>query len=314
MDNPSAETCESYGLIKCDEDYGCPAFFDARATLKDDKLSGVVVFIIGLFLLYFNLFFLVKVLHHSLAGASKKIIYKATNVNPYVAMLIGTGFTMLVQSSSAFTSAITPLCGVGVISLEQMFPLTLGSNVGTTVTGILAALLNDNKAMQVALAHTTFNVTGILIWYPIPFMRAVPLAIARFHGRTTRVWKGYPFFYILIAFFVVPLTLLGVSSMFTQDSKALTVLGAIVSVIIFCLLAWMFYYCKYQGGMEKCKENVVKRQARADALKNIDEDMVWLKAKVKELSEHTGLPDEEAQVTPATGDVKDAAKNDEEDA
>ena len=38
--------------------------------------------------------------------------------------------TILVQSSSVFTSAITPLVGLGVISLERMFPLTLGSNIG----------------------------------------------------------------------------------------------------------------------------------------------------------------------------------------
>jgi hypothetical protein len=49
-------------------------------------------------------------------------------------------------------------------------------------------------------------------------------------------------------------------------------------------------------------------------LKNIDEEMAWLKAKVKELSEHTGLPDEEAQETTVPENEKDAAKNDEEDA
>ena len=307
MDNPTPEGCSSVGLIKCDEDFGCPAFFDPNATKDDDVLSGVAVFVIGIFLLYFNLYFLVKVLQRLLMGSNKRIIYKATNVNPYVGMLIGTGFTMLVQSSSAFTSALTPLCGVGVLTLEQMFPLTLGSNVGTTVTGILAALLSDSKAMQVALAHTFFNCTGILIWYPIPFMRAVPLAIARFHGRTTKIWKGYPFFYIFIAFFAVPLLLLGVSSMFTQDSKALSVLGAIVVCILFLICVWIFYYCKYQGGIEDCRARVIKRQARADALKNIDEEMAWLKAKVKELSDHTGLPDEEA---PATDSV--AAKEKDE--
>ena len=52
---------------------------------------------------------------------------------------------MLVQSSSIFTSALTPLIGVGVVSLERAFPLTLGANIGTTATGILAALASSSN-------------------------------------------------------------------------------------------------------------------------------------------------------------------------
>jgi len=307
MDNPTPDGCAE-GLIKCDDDLGCPAFFDPRASQADDVLSGIVVFIIGIFLLFICLYFLVKVLHHMIMGASTRIIYKATNVNPYLAMVIGMGLTILVQSSSVVTSALTPLCGIGVLRLEQMFPLTLGSNIGTTITGILAALLNDANSMQVALAHTFFNITGIIIWYPIPFMRAVPLAIARFNGRATRIWRGYPFLYLFIAFFLIPLILLGISTMFTQDSKALSTLGGIVVFILFIVLAWTTYYCKYQGGSAKCRETLVKRQARSDALVNIHEEMAFLKAKVKELSEHTGLPDEEAQEAP---EVNPVSKTDE---
>lgn len=67
---------------------------------------------------------------------STRIIYKATNVNGLIAMGIGAGVTVLVQSSSITTSVLTPLVGVGAIQLEQMFPLTLGANIGTTVTGL----------------------------------------------------------------------------------------------------------------------------------------------------------------------------------
>jgi sodium-dependent phosphate cotransporter len=53
----------------------------------------------------------------------------------YFAILVGCFMTILVQSSSIFTSALTPLAGIGVISLERIYPLTLGSNIGTTTTG-----------------------------------------------------------------------------------------------------------------------------------------------------------------------------------
>lgn len=53
----------------------------------------------------------------------------------YLAIFVGCIMTILVQSSSIFTSALTPLAGIGVISLERIYPLTLGSNIGTTTTG-----------------------------------------------------------------------------------------------------------------------------------------------------------------------------------
>jgi sodium-dependent phosphate cotransporter len=50
-----------------------------------------------------------------------------------------------------------------------MYPLTLGANIGTTVTGFLAAIVSANvNSLQVALAHLFFNLSGIVIWYPIP--------------------------------------------------------------------------------------------------------------------------------------------------
>jgi Na+/Pi-cotransporter len=236
MDNPTKDGCTTVGLIKCHEDFGCPAFFDTGATSKDDVLSGVIVFVIGLALLFSCLFLLIKVLNHVIWGVSTRIINKATDVNPYIAIVIGLGLTTVIQSSSVVTSTLTPLCGVGVLSLEQMFPLTLGANLGTTLTGIMAALLSDTHAMQVALAHLFFNVTGVLIWFPIPFMRAVPLTIARFNGRTARVWRLYPFLYISVAFLLVPLVLLGISTKFT--SKFLNISCGIAVVVVFLFLAW----------------------------------------------------------------------------
>lgn len=62
-------------------------------------------------------------------------------------MLLGAGMTVLVQSSSVFTSAMTPLVGLGVIRLERMYPLTLGSNIGTTGTGLLAAMAASGEQL-----------------------------------------------------------------------------------------------------------------------------------------------------------------------
>lgn len=77
---------------------------------------------------------------------------------------MGCVLTIIVQSSSVFTSSLTPLVGMGLVTLERVFPLTLGSNIGTTVTGILASISGPTKtlkfSLQIALCHTLFNICG----------------------------------------------------------------------------------------------------------------------------------------------------------
>ena len=306
--NPTKKTCE-VGLIACDKKTDkCPAFFQPEASRKDDQTSGLVVFIIGLGILFVCLFGLVTILQRMLLGMSTRVIYKATNINGYLGMILGAGITMLVQSSSITTSALTPLVGMGVLRLEQMLPLTLGANIGTTATALLAALLSTTDALQVALAHLFFNITGIIIWYPVPMMRNIPLHAARQLGKATRIWRGFPVVYIGVMFFCVPLLFLGLSYLFTQDSKGLTVLGSFLTVILFFVIVWLAYYCQFKGGKEKCYDFMVAREERQKALTTLPEDMEYLKAKIKELSEHTGLPDED----PESGDAADAEKEAEE--
>ena len=99
------------------------------------------------------------------------MLKKAASMDPYVAIGVGTGVTVLVQSSSITTSVLTPLAASDIISLEQMLPLTLGANIGTTATGILAAMVSSKpESVQIAICHLTFNILGILLWYgpPVP--------------------------------------------------------------------------------------------------------------------------------------------------
>lgn len=124
--------------------------------------------------------------------------------------------TILVQSSSIFTSALTPLVGVGVITLERMYPLTLGSNIGTTCTAILAAMASDDlqsvrRSLQVSLCHLFFNISGILIWYPVPFMRKIPVRLAKILGNTTAKYRWFAIMYLLISFLGLPAFVFGLS-------------------------------------------------------------------------------------------------------
>lgn len=139
---------------------------------------------------------------------------RAAYFTGYLAILFGTGMTMVLQSSSIFTSTLTPLVGVGIITVERMYPLTLGSNIGTTVTGILAALSQQGdhlaNALQIALCHLFFNVTGIILFYPIPFMR-FPIGMAKSLGRTTSKHRWFAIVYIILLFVVLPIAGFGLS-------------------------------------------------------------------------------------------------------
>jgi len=309
----SRTACTKRGLIDCDKKSNkCPAFFQVGADQKDDEISGFVCLFIGLVFLIVCLLALVTLLQKMLLGTSTRIIYKATNVNGYVGMAIGCGITILVQSSSITTSALTPLVGMGVIHLEQMFPLTLGANVGTTFTGLMAAMVSGStNSLQVALAHLWFNIFGIIIWYPIPFMRKIPLGMAAKLGKATRVWRGVPFLYILVAFVIGPAILLGISIMFDQDSPGFKVLASIIVIMLVIFGAMFAFKWKYRGLNERTYAYMAVRQKRSDAYKALPTDMELIKGDLSRLREHTGLPDAEEDEEEAVEKAIDEDKSTE---
>ncbi|CAL8308452.1 unnamed protein product [Arctogadus glacialis] len=130
------------------------------STQLSDLAVGLILLAASLAVLCGCLLLLVKLLNSLLEGQVAKVIQKVINTDlpyplgwlgGYLAMVVGAGMTFLVQSSSVFTSALTPLIGVGVISLERAYPLTLGSNIGTTTTALLAALASPGDKLPAAL-------------------------------------------------------------------------------------------------------------------------------------------------------------------
>jgi len=223
-------------------------------------------------------------------NTSNRVIYKATNINPYLAILLGVGVTLLVQSSSITTSALTPLVGMDVIRLEQMLPLTLGANIGTTFTGLMASLVSDKvESLQVAICHLFFNITGILIWFPIPFMRQVPLGAARRLGKATRIWRGIPIVYILTVFFAIPALLLGLSTLFEQDSAGMSALGAFIVFLLAVGLLYMVYWLKFKGGSEYMISFMESRESKNKSIRSLPDDMAFVKAEIQKIKEHTSM-------------------------
>jgi hypothetical protein len=170
-------------------------------------------------------------------------------------------------------------------------PLTLGANIGTTLTGLMAAFVAEGTdSLQVALAHLFFNVFGIVVWYPIPFMRKVPIHAARQLGKATRAWRGFPILYIIILFFAVPGLLLAISTMFTTKKAAQVAVASVIVVLLFFFLAALVWWWRFRDGRFAVGAYFQKRTARMLCFETLPYDMAWSQRKIKEIQEHTNCP------------------------
>ena len=183
-----------------------------------------------------------------------------------------------------------------------MYPLTLGANLGTTFKAVMTATLTDGpQALQAALAHVFFNLTGVIIWYPIPFMR-LPVVGARQLGKATRVWRGFPFAYLFSVFFAIPGILLGISALFEQGKKGWTTLGAFLSVVLGLIV--LSTCCWFRlNGTKHVAACFRKREKRRLTMETLPEDMEFLKVQIMALIDHVGLPDEDLEAE--TEDTED---------
>ena len=87
-----------------------------------------------------------------------RITQKVLGMNPVLSIIYGMLMTIAVQSSSITTSTLTPLVALDIITLEQMLPLTLGANIGTTCTAFIASVVSGSQdAIQVSHFQALFN-------------------------------------------------------------------------------------------------------------------------------------------------------------
>lgn len=84
--------------------------------------------------------------------------------SPFLGIVVGTVFTVIVQSSSATIGILQSIAGEGMIDLKSSLPVLFGDNIGTTVTAVLAAIGASVAAKRTALVHVTFNVVGTIIF------------------------------------------------------------------------------------------------------------------------------------------------------
>ena len=155
----------------------------------------------AILLLFIALKFMVDIMKSMVLSRVEGFFSRTVFKTTFRALTLGIILTAIVQSSSITTSIVVPLVGAGVLTLRQIYPYTLGANIGTTVTAILAALVTQNSAAAaVAFSHLLFNIVGISIFLPLA---KIPLYMARKIASLTARSKLYPIAFILLTFFSI---------------------------------------------------------------------------------------------------------------
>lgn len=148
-------------------DYALPMIFVGAALLfftSNRSLNNIgrIIFGVG------GIFFALNIMSDAmepLKSVSAFQDYLATlGDKPIMGVLIGTGLTMLIQSSAAIIGILQGLYAGNLLDLQGAIPILLGSNIGTCITAVLASIGSNIAAKRVAAAHVLFNVIGTVLF------------------------------------------------------------------------------------------------------------------------------------------------------
>lgn len=180
------------------------------------NMGGVVLIFIGIALIFVAITAMGKLMRSLMVGRAREILKSAIGRGPLHGIASGSIVTILVQSSSTTTSLMVPLVGTGVLKVRDVYPFTLGANIGTCITALLAAtaISGDNAvfALQIALVHLSFNVLATLFIFGIPLLRELPLKAAFFLGELATKNKMAVAGYLGLVFVAIPSTILAVTA------------------------------------------------------------------------------------------------------
>jgi len=177
-------------------------------------VGGTVMLVGSLIAMVVSLIYLVKLMRALIIGRAEAFMHRYLFRNDLTAFLLGAVLTILVQSSSITTSLAIPLVGAGILTLSRCYPYTLGANIGTTCTAILASLATVSIAesgavntlgVTAAFAHLMFNVIGIAVFYPL---RRLPLWCAQRLAEVAARSKLTAIGFVIGIFFVIPIVVI----------------------------------------------------------------------------------------------------------
>ena len=173
-----------------------------------ENIAYYLLIVFGIGIIFLAITVIGKLLKKLMVGRAKVIMPNAIGKGPVTGIFSGAVITVLVQSSSTTTSLMVPLAGTGVFRLKQIYPFTLGANIGTTITALLAATAISGEtavfALQIALVHLIYNTSAVLLIYGIKNLRIIPMRGAVWLARTASENKMIALLYIVGVFFILP--------------------------------------------------------------------------------------------------------------
>ena len=147
-------------------------------TPKGPGWTAGITAIVGLVFIFAAILSFVKILRSMMLTRAESALSKAIGRSGWRGILIGTVVAATIHSSSVTTALMVPLAAAGIVTVAQVFPVTLGANIGTTFTALVASMATSVTGVTIALVHTVFNILGIVIFYPVPAVRRIPIRLA----------------------------------------------------------------------------------------------------------------------------------------
>lgn len=174
--------------------------------VSSENAAAVMFLVVGIALIFLTLTFITKNMRVLVAARIERSLNAALAKSGLVGLIVGMLVTVAVQSSSITTSILIPLVASGILLVRNAYPITLGANIGTTVTALIAALgIGEIDGLTIAVAHTIFNTAGILLIYPWPKIRYIPVELANKLAGLALQRKSLAVGYTLTTFVAIPL-------------------------------------------------------------------------------------------------------------
>ena len=182
----------------------------------DTPWASILLLVIGLGLTFFCLFYIVKSMKSVMMQRVGAVMNQAVKKSGYIGIAIGCVLTTIVQSSSVTTSLLVPMAAAGLLTVNRVYPITLGANIGTTFTAILAAMATDNFqfALTIAFVHLLFNIFGTSLFFSVIYLRNIPPLLAQKFARIASRSKLLAVFFVVGTFYILPCLLIYIWEIF----------------------------------------------------------------------------------------------------
>lgn len=177
-----------------------------------DVAAGLLLILIGVVGILAVINLIGKLLKVLMVGRAQRVLHAAIGRSPISGIASGTLITVMVQSSTTTTSLAVPLAGSGTFTLRQIYPFTIGANIGTTLTALIAAFAftgpEAGAALQAAYVHMLYNIFCALVIFGLPLLRSLPVKGASWLANLAVKSKLYVAAWVLGVFIILPVTLI----------------------------------------------------------------------------------------------------------